>query len=152
VVEGLSVVSGIVRGFVMHGIDLGSPARGMAALKEFFGGSGDGQLVAELNPERSGFFISDAHRHVEHARRAVDNNSFVPKKVPLIRWSIGAPFCAWQYRANHNEASDEDCPPAEPVSIAEPSIRLTLINTHLTREQLECLSRCAKGISVRLTR
>ena len=76
----------------MHGIDLGSPARGMAALKEFFGGSGDGQLVAELNPERSGLFISDAHRHVEHAWRAVDNNSFVPKKVPLIRWSIGARF------------------------------------------------------------
>jgi predicted metal-binding protein len=41
------------------------------------------------------------------------------------------------------------CPPAEPVSIAEPSIRLTMINTHLTREQLECLSRCARGISVR---
>jgi hypothetical protein len=52
----------------------------------------DRLLPAELSPERSGLSTSDAHRHVEHARRAVDNNSFVPKKVPLICWSFSARF------------------------------------------------------------
>ncbi len=37
----------------------------------------------------------------------------------------------------------------KPMSIANPSEKLTLLKTHLTDEQLECLSRCAKGISVR---
>jgi hypothetical protein len=42
--------------------------------------------------------------------------------------------------------------PANRHQLPEPSIRLTLIKTQLTREQLECLSRCAKGISVRFER
>jgi hypothetical protein len=33
--------------------------------------------------------------------------------------------------------------------MAEPSETLTLHKTRLTGEQLECLSRCAKGISLR---
>ncbi len=39
--------------------------------------------------------------------------------------------------------------PLKSLSIANPSETLALLKTHLTGEQLECLSRCAKGISLR---
>jgi predicted metal-binding protein len=35
------------------------------------------------------------------------------------------------------------------LSITEPSETLALLETHLKAEQLECLSRCARGISIR---
>jgi hypothetical protein len=38
------------------------------------------------------------------------------------------------------------------LSIAEPSETLALLQTYLNGEQLECLSRCARGISVRFER
>lgn len=38
------------------------------------------------------------------------------------------------------------------LSIADPSETLALLETHLNGEQLECLSRCARGISVRFQR
>jgi hypothetical protein len=37
----------------------------------------------------------------------------------------------------------------KPLSIANPSETLAVITTRLTGEQLECLSRCANGISIR---
>ena len=39
--------------------------------------------------------------------------------------------------------------PLKSLSIANPSETLALHKTRLTGEQLECLSRCAKGISLR---
>ena len=39
--------------------------------------------------------------------------------------------------------------PLKSLSIANPPEALALHTTHLTGEQLECLSRCAKGISLR---
>jgi len=39
--------------------------------------------------------------------------------------------------------------PPKSLSIANPSVALALHATRLTGEQLECLSRCAKGISLR---
>ena len=42
--------------------------------------------------------------------------------------------------------------PLKSLSIAHSSETLTLHPTRLTGEQLECLSRCAKGISVRFER
>jgi hypothetical protein len=38
------------------------------------------------------------------------------------------------------------------LSIAKPSGKIALFTSRLTREQLECLSRCARGISVRFER
>lgn len=38
------------------------------------------------------------------------------------------------------------------LTIANPSEKLALFTTRLTAEQLECLSRCAKGISIRFER
>jgi len=37
----------------------------------------------------------------------------------------------------------------KPLSIADPSEKVASFTTHLTAEQLECLSRCARGISIR---
>ena len=37
----------------------------------------------------------------------------------------------------------------KPFSIPNPSEKLALLTSHLTGEQLECLSRCANGISIR---
>jgi hypothetical protein len=37
----------------------------------------------------------------------------------------------------------------KPLSIANPSETFALVRTRLTGEQLECLSRCANGISIR---
>jgi len=42
--------------------------------------------------------------------------------------------------------------PPKSLSIANPSEALALHVTRLTGEQLECLSRCAKGISLRFER
>ena len=42
--------------------------------------------------------------------------------------------------------------PPKSLSIAKPSEKLALLKTHLTGEQLEYLSRCAKGISLRFER
>jgi hypothetical protein len=42
--------------------------------------------------------------------------------------------------------------PLKSLSIANPSETLALHITRLTGEQLECLSRCAKGISLRFER
>ncbi len=39
--------------------------------------------------------------------------------------------------------------PLQSLSIAKPSETFALHTTRLTGEQLECLSRCAKGISLR---
>ena len=106
----------------------------------------------QLTPARGGYRlragrpISPSVRSRQPALLTTIRRTQKSAAYSLVNWRT---FCAWQYRANHNEVSDENCPPAEPVSIAEPSIRLTLIHTHLTREQLECLNRCAKGISVR---
>ena len=38
------------------------------------------------------------------------------------------------------------------LSIANPSSKVALLASRLTQEQLECLRRCAKGISVRFER
>jgi hypothetical protein len=38
------------------------------------------------------------------------------------------------------------------LSIANPAENLALLKTHLTGEQLECLRRCARGISLRFDR
>src|SRR5258708_13556382 len=38
------------------------------------------------------------------------------------------------------------------LSIAEPSETLALLETQLKGEQLECLSRCARGVSIRFER
>ncbi|TMH63924.1 MAG: hypothetical protein E6H55_04890 [Betaproteobacteria bacterium] len=35
------------------------------------------------------------------------------------------------------------------LSVASPSEKVASFTTHLTAEQLECLSRCARGISIR---
>ena len=37
----------------------------------------------------------------------------------------------------------------KPLSITDPSEKVASFTTHLTAEQLECLSRCARGISIR---
>jgi hypothetical protein len=42
--------------------------------------------------------------------------------------------------------------PLKSLSIANASEALALFTTHLTDEQLGCLSRCAKGISLRFER
>ena len=42
--------------------------------------------------------------------------------------------------------------PLKSLSIGNPSEKRALLKTHLTGEQLECLSRCAKGISLRFER
>jgi hypothetical protein len=38
------------------------------------------------------------------------------------------------------------------LSVANPADKVALLKTHLTGEQLECLSRCARGISLRFDR
>ena len=38
------------------------------------------------------------------------------------------------------------------LSVASPSEKVASFTTHLTAEQLECLSRCARGISIRFDR
>ena len=38
------------------------------------------------------------------------------------------------------------------LSISNPAENLALLKTHLTDEQLECLRRCARGISLRFDR
>ena len=40
----------------------------------------------------------------------------------------------------------------KPLTIANPSETLAMVTTRLTGEQFECLSRCAKGISIRFER
>jgi hypothetical protein len=40
----------------------------------------------------------------------------------------------------------------KPLSVADPSDKVALFTPRLTREQLECLSRCARGISIRFER
>ena len=40
----------------------------------------------------------------------------------------------------------------KPLSITDPSEKVASFTTHLTAEQLECLSRCARGISIRFDR
>ena len=40
----------------------------------------------------------------------------------------------------------------KPSSIADPTDKVALFTPRLTREQLECLARCAKGISIRFER
>lgn len=40
----------------------------------------------------------------------------------------------------------------KPSSAANPSDKVAMFTPRLTREQLECLSRCARGISVRFER
>jgi hypothetical protein len=40
----------------------------------------------------------------------------------------------------------------KPLSSANPSETLALVTTRLTGEQFDCLSRCAKGISIRFER
>ena len=40
----------------------------------------------------------------------------------------------------------------KPLSITDPSEKVASFTTHLTAEQLECLSRCARGISIRFER
>ena len=37
----------------------------------------------------------------------------------------------------------------KPMSIGDPTDKVALFTPRLTREQLECLSRCARGISIR---
>jgi hypothetical protein len=96
--------------------------------------------------------IGIAHRQVEQARCAVDNNSFVPKKRPLVCWSFSARFAhgiialvtvSPHMMHNHSPKS---------LSFANPSQARTLHTKRLTDEQLECLSRCARGISLRFER
>jgi hypothetical protein len=38
------------------------------------------------------------------------------------------------------------------LSVANAAEKVALLKTHLTSEQLECLSRCARGISLRFER
>lgn len=62
-------------------------------------------------------------------------------------------LCAWHHlllvmvepRMTHDRA-------LKSLSIANPSVTLALLTSQLTGEQLECLSRCAKGISLRFER
>jgi hypothetical protein len=106
-----------------------------------------------MSPERSRLSSAGnpgCHCRVEHAR-AVDNNALVAKKVPLVCWSSSARFARDNIELI-TMSRQMNCAPPQPVSIAELLIRFTLMKTHLSREQLECLARCAKGISVRFER
>jgi hypothetical protein len=40
----------------------------------------------------------------------------------------------------------------KPLSMTEPSDKVAMFTPRLTREQLECLGRCARGISIRFER
>lgn len=40
----------------------------------------------------------------------------------------------------------------KPLPVANPSEKIALFTSRLAREQLECLSRCARGISIRFER
>jgi hypothetical protein len=56
---------------------------------------------------------------------------------------------------NHNEQQmtyKKDNHAPKPLSIANPPETVALVTTRLTGEQLECLSRCANGISIRFER
>jgi hypothetical protein len=93
---------------------------------------------------------SGALDRVTQRAAAVDNNSFVPKKRPFVGWSYGAhsahgiigSITVSQHMMKNNRV-------LKSVPLAKPSDTLTFHLTRLTGEQFECLSRCAKGISLR---
>jgi hypothetical protein len=89
---------------------------------------------------------------IEQSRRAVDNNSFVPKNPPFVRWSLGARLAhgiialvTMSQPMTHSRA-------LKSLLMTNPPKKVAPFTTHLTAEQLECLSRCARGISIRFER
>jgi hypothetical protein len=89
---------------------------------------------------------------VEHTAIRVDDNSFVLEKLPFVcrrhctRFAHGIIVLATgsQHMPNiHAKRS---------LALANPAEKLALLKTQLTGEQLECLSRCARGISLRFER
>ena len=96
--------------------------------------------------------LRNAHQG-EQPRCVVDNKSLVPEIWPLDRPVTQGTSCAWHYgllvtmtlHMTHDR-------PLKSLSVAKPSEKIASFTSRLTREQLECLSRCARGISVRFER
>jgi predicted metal-binding protein len=69
--------------------------------------------------------------------------------MPPVRWSFSdALRMASSALVTVSQDMTHNCQ-LKSLSIANPSETRALVTTRLTREQLECLSRCAKGISIR---
>jgi predicted metal-binding protein len=82
-------------------------------------------------------------------QRTVENNSFVPKKPPLVCCSSGARVAHGMIAFVTMSDTMTVNRMLKSLSVASPSEKVASFTTHLTAEQLECLSRCARGISIR---
>jgi hypothetical protein len=67
----------------------------------------------------------------------------------LVIWRT---LCAWHHRFGQSEPDMTHNHPLKSLSVAKASEKLASLKTHLTDEQVECLRRCAKGISLRFER
>ena len=80
---------------------------------------------------------------------AVDNNSFVLKKLPFVCRLFSTRFAHGIIASATVSQHMPNIYALKSLSVANPAEERTLLKTHLTGNQLECLSRCARGISLR---
>ena len=82
----------------------------------------------------------------------VDNNSFVLEKLPFVCPPLSTRFVHGIIASATVSEHMPNIHALKSSSVANPAEKVALLKPHLTSEQHEGLSRCAKGISLRFDR